>query len=54
VAEGSGPAQVLLEEALRRVAAEWGLAVAELQELPPGRARRQRHDDISVVVLMLK
>jgi hypothetical protein len=54
VTEGSGPAEVLLEEALRRAAAEWGLTVSELQQLPPGRARRQRHDDISVVVLVLK
>jgi hypothetical protein len=47
-------AQAVLDEALRRAAREWGMSVEELQRLTPGRMRRQRHDDISVVVAFLK
>jgi len=45
-----GAAQAVLNEALLRAAREWGMSLEELRRLPPGTTRRQRHDDISVVV----
>lgn len=49
-----GAAQALVDEALRRAGAEYGLSLAALKSLAPGRARRERHDDITVVVIFLK
>ncbi len=51
---GGSAAQALVDEAMRRAAAEWGLQVAALKGLPAGRTRRQFHDDISVVVYFLR
>jgi pyruvate dehydrogenase phosphatase len=48
------PAQMLVDEALRRVSSEYGMPLNELQRIPPGPMRRQRHDDISVAVVFLK
>lgn len=44
-------AQALVELALLKAAAECGMSVEELKRLPPGRARRSRHDDTTVVVM---
>lgn len=51
---GEAAAAALMAEALRRIAAEWGLSALQLEAVPPGYARRQRHDDISIAVLFLK
>mmetsp|Transcript_1364 Transcript_1364/g.2409 ORF Transcript_1364/g.2409 Transcript_1364/m.2409 type:complete len:682 (-) Transcript_1364:490-2535(-) len=43
----------LIEEALRRAARNAGQSVAQLKALKMGRARRSKHDDISVIVIDL-
>mmetsp|Transcript_4560 Transcript_4560/g.6791 ORF Transcript_4560/g.6791 Transcript_4560/m.6791 type:complete len:541 (+) Transcript_4560:134-1756(+) len=51
---GGNPAKasdVLVEEALRRAAKNHKLSTSQLKALKPGRARRSKHDDISVIVI---
>mmetsp|Transcript_33548 Transcript_33548/g.105993 ORF Transcript_33548/g.105993 Transcript_33548/m.105993 type:complete len:570 (-) Transcript_33548:409-2118(-) len=47
-------AEELREEVLRRAAAKHGLSMDEVRELTPGRERRVRHDDITIVVVDLR
>ena len=47
-------AQRLVERSLANAAAHRGVAVADLRVLPQGRARRRKHDDITVVVARLR
>lgn len=44
----------LTEAALARVAQELHATVDQVRRLPPGRERRGRHDDITVVVLFFE
>ena len=55
-AGGSPKAAVdaIKREVLERAAKRCGLTRTELENLPPGRERRRRHDDITVVVVDLK
>ena len=46
-------AQSLIDAALAKAAEAAKMRVDELKRLPQGRDRRSRHDDISVVVLLL-
>ena len=41
----------LIEAALKKTAVELGVSLEKLQAMPAGPSRRNRHDDISVVVL---
>ena len=43
----------LVHHVLEREAEKAGLTVGELMRLPPGRKRRNLHDDITVIVLWL-
>lgn len=45
-----GVASRLADEVLRREAEACGMSKRELMSLPPGRARRSRHDDITIIV----
>lgn len=47
------PALALREKALLVAALESGMSIEELRTLPPGRARRSRHDDTTALVLIL-
>ncbi|GBG26994.1 Protein phosphatase 2C 29 [Hondaea fermentalgiana] len=54
--QGGSPetaSDALVEEALRRAAQNANLSVAQLKALKVGRARRAKHDDISVIVVDL-
>ena len=51
---GLAPAYALVPTTIERAAADRGFTAEELRGLPPGRTRRQHHDDISVLVLFLK
>ena len=44
----------LIDIALGRVAAEMDTDLASVKQLPQGNARRNRHDDITVVVLFFQ
>jgi pyruvate dehydrogenase phosphatase len=47
-------AHLLVEEVLRRAAAEAGpMSLEDLKQLPPGRQRRSLHDDTTVIVVYL-
>mmetsp|Transcript_87095 Transcript_87095/g.247140 ORF Transcript_87095/g.247140 Transcript_87095/m.247140 type:complete len:112 (-) Transcript_87095:154-489(-) len=46
-------ADALLEEVLARAADDYGMTVHALKKLPPGRRRRTKHDDITVMVVAL-
>jgi serine/threonine protein phosphatase PrpC len=53
---GGSPAEAseaLIEEALKRAVKAHGLTVQVLKQLKAGRARRSKHDDISLVVIDL-
>eukprot|EP00741_Cyanophora_paradoxa_P009145 tig00000145_g8857.t1 len=55
-AHASRPAaagQAILRLCLSRIAAELGITVEELVQLPPGHVRRSVHDDITVAVVLL-
>jgi hypothetical protein len=43
----------LVEATLQRAASEAGATLEQLQQLPPGNARRRRHDDTTAVVMYL-
>ncbi len=43
-------AGAVVEAALLQAAHESGMSIDQLKALPPGRARRSRHDDITVIV----
>jgi pyruvate dehydrogenase phosphatase len=45
-------ASILVEATLRRAADECGMTYEQLLALPPGKHRRSRHDDTTVVVLL--
>ena len=45
--------QILVDEALARAARNNNLTVEKLKSLRPGRMRRSKHDDISVIVVDL-
>lgn len=49
----SRAAQTLIDESLRRAAADVRMTLDDLQQLPPGRQRRRLHDDVTVVVVFL-
>ena len=53
IADGIDPALALREKALQVAANEAGMTVEELKALPPGKARRSRHDDTTSIVLIL-
>lgn len=56
--EGGNPhkaAEALRREVLSRAAKKAGFqSVAELESLSPGKERRKRHDDLTIVVVDLK
>jgi pyruvate dehydrogenase phosphatase len=55
--EGGSPelaAGALKTEVLRRAAFKVGLQPDELEQLPQGRERRRRHDDLTIIVVDLK
>jgi len=47
----STAADLLVTLALSKAAEECGMNIADLKQLPPGRQRRSRHDDTSVIVI---
>jgi hypothetical protein len=46
--------QHLIAHALDTRAKDLGLTVEELRALPPGKARRSKHDDMTALVIMLQ
>ena len=47
-------ASLISNAALKRVAESMNISVEELTNVPAGKARRQRHDDITVVVIFFE
>jgi|EP00624_Nannochloropsis_granulata_P002320 pyruvate dehydrogenase phosphatase len=56
IAKGDGMhvSQQLIAHALEARAKDLGMTVEELRALPPGKARRSKHDDMTALVIMLQ